>query len=205
MTRGPRCTTGSETVSETRDPSLLTAAQVISIFMYRSILARTTEDPAMLMVPSVLNAVQVTVFSAIYKFVGQKLTEFENHRTVHEHNSALFGKLTVFYFINNFATLFYIAFFKGFTGEGCTNPIDSSDSCSFELSTQVAIVFVVNDTMVRLHRSVVVPSVNRLRKAAVALRSRTIDAKNMGAVEKQFVFMSQYEPNRELVLDYIEL
>jgi hypothetical protein len=35
------------------------------------------------------------------------MTDYENHKTIAEHNSALFSKLTSFYFINYYASLFY--------------------------------------------------------------------------------------------------
>ena len=68
--------------------------------------------------------------------VGGLLTDFENHKTLEEHNSALFSKLTVFYFVNNYMTLFYIAFAKS-SIEGCTNPFTESTTCGLELTIQV--------------------------------------------------------------------
>jgi len=52
--------------------------------------------------------------------VADKLTEFENHKTVIDHNAALFRKLTLFYFLSNFSAPLYIAFFKAqaWKGEG---------------------------------------------------------------------------------------
>jgi len=81
---------------------------VVSLFAYKAILASDPDTPSwVLMVPSFLNAVQVTVFSTVYKKIAHILTNFENHKTVVEHNSALFTKLTLFYFVNNYATLFF--------------------------------------------------------------------------------------------------
>ena len=44
----------------------------------------------------------------MYKKLAAVMTDFENHRTVLEHNSELFKKLTFFYAVNNYATLFYV-------------------------------------------------------------------------------------------------
>jgi len=51
---------------------------------------------------------KVSVYGAIYKKLASVMTEYENHRTVLEHNSELFKKLTFFYAVNNYATLFYV-------------------------------------------------------------------------------------------------
>lgn len=65
------------------------------------------------------------------------MTSYENHKTVGAHNSALFQKLTSFYFINNYATLFYIAFAQG-SVEGCFDAsLTQSDYCGRELAVQV--------------------------------------------------------------------
>lgn len=110
---------------------------IVGIFAYKYILEKSGASSTMMLLPAVLNAVQITVFGIVYEFIGTKLTDHENHRTVSAHNSALFSKLSIFYFINNFATLFYIAFIKPLDGQGCTNAINDSTSCGAELSVQV--------------------------------------------------------------------
>lgn len=126
-----------------RASCLLTSTMMVSllgtitaIFAYKAILARSGASSTMLLLPAALNAVQISVFGMLYKVIGVKLTDHENHRTIMAHNSALFAKLSVFYFVNNFATLFYIAFIKS-VYEGCHNPVNGSTSCRAELSVQV--------------------------------------------------------------------
>jgi hypothetical protein len=102
----------------------------------------------MLLLPALLNAVQIVVFGIMYKSIAQVLTNYENYKTMNDHNSALFKKLCGFYVINYYATLFYIAFVKGDTKEGCTGyaPLfERTEYCGMELSLQVAMVFLVND------------------------------------------------------------
>ena len=48
------------------------------------------------------------------------LTDWENHRTDVEYENALVFKLFSVQFLNSYATLYYVAFFKGFF-EGCLN------------------------------------------------------------------------------------
>ena len=48
----------------------------------------------------------------LYKFLSRKLSSWENHkRMINQHNSLAF-KIFLFEFFNNYATLFYIAFYK---------------------------------------------------------------------------------------------
>jgi hypothetical protein len=69
-----------------------------------------------------LNALQIFVFAFLYQALAERLTEFENHLTVADHNGALFKKLFSFYFVNYYTTLFYIAFVKRHR-EGCYEPV----------------------------------------------------------------------------------
>lgn len=59
------------------------------------------------------------------------MTEFENHKTLLEHNSALFKRLTSFYFVNYYTTFFYIAFVKVFR---LFDKIVKNRTCRFERS-----------------------------------------------------------------------
>jgi hypothetical protein len=83
------------------------------IFTWKAELANDPDTNFyLLLVPSALNAIQITVYAVVYKEVADKLTDFENHKTVVDHNAALFRKLTLFYFLSNFSAPLYIAFFK---------------------------------------------------------------------------------------------
>jgi len=71
---------------------------VAIIFAYKAVLTRDpTTNRAILLIPPLLNAAQITVFGVVYQKVAEVLTDFENHKTVQDHNSALFKKLTFFY------------------------------------------------------------------------------------------------------------
>jgi hypothetical protein len=177
---------------------------VASIFLYKSILVRTNSSRSMLLLPALLNAVQITIFGIIYEKVATFMTHYENHKTVTDHNSELFKKLTLFYFVNNYATLFYIAFVKS-TFEGCIDPITGSTSCGLELSIQVAVVFLFNDFGTRITNSVILPFIMRWYHNYKADNDKTMVAKNMGPIEKQYVLLSPYDPSKELIFDYIEL
>lgn len=178
---------------------------VASIFLYKAILVRSGSSSGMLLVPAMLNAVQITIFGIIYEKVATFMTHYENHKTVTEHNSELFKKLTLFYFVNNYSTLFYIAFIKS-SFEGCIDPVTAKQTyCGLELSIQVAVVFLVNDFGTRIANSVIIPFLTRRFASYQAERSKTMKAENMGPIEKQYVLLAPYDPQKELILDYIEL
>jgi len=50
------------------------------------------------------------IFNAIFDTIALHLTNFENPRTETDYDNLLSSKLFVFQFVNNFFTLFYIAF-----------------------------------------------------------------------------------------------
>lgn len=128
---------------------------VFAIFAYKATLVRREADFGMQLLPALLNALQITVFGVIYQWIAEKLTEFENHKTTKMHNASVFKKLTLFYFINYYATLFYIAFVKSYAEGDCEEPVDPRFRyCSLELSLNVAMVFLVNDFAWRMSTSV---------------------------------------------------
>ena len=53
------------------------------------------------------------VFNYIYEFLAICLTEKELHRTQTGFDDALTLKIYLFQFVNYYASIFYIAFFKG--------------------------------------------------------------------------------------------
>ena len=63
---------------------------------------------------SLCNAVQIQVMNMIYGDVAIKLNNFENHRTDTQYEDNLIAKTFVFQFVNSFAALIYVAFFKPF-------------------------------------------------------------------------------------------
>ncbi|XP_028305251.1 anoctamin-10 [Gouania willdenowi] len=66
----------------------------------------------LLIVPSVLHILFTNMLATVYKTVAQSLTEYENHREESAFQNHLTAKVLVFTFINNFAVLFHIAFYK---------------------------------------------------------------------------------------------
>ncbi|XP_041123974.1 anoctamin-10 isoform X2 [Polyodon spathula] len=66
----------------------------------------------LLYLPSVLHILYVDFMNNVYKTVAHKLTEWENHRVESDFQKHYTLKVLMFRFINCFAVLFYIAFYK---------------------------------------------------------------------------------------------
>ncbi|KAK3745062.1 hypothetical protein QZH41_014558, partial [Actinostola sp. cb2023] len=65
----------------------------------------------MLLVPSIFYAVMIAVLNYAYHLLATFLTEWENHRLESSFQNHLIVKLVLFYFVNCFYSLFYIAFY----------------------------------------------------------------------------------------------
>ncbi|OWZ21833.1 Anoctamin protein [Phytophthora megakarya] len=62
------------------------------------------------LVPSIIYSIVVLYVDAKYSEIASYLTNFENHRTEGDFANAQVLKLALFYFVNNFGFLFYVAF-----------------------------------------------------------------------------------------------
>ena len=110
-------------------------------------------------IASVLNALQIQVFNAIYSDIAIKFTDYENHRTDTEYEDALIAKTFIFQFVNSFASLFYVAFIKPNIPmyDSCTG------SCMSELQTTLGTIFLINLTVGNFTK-VAVPAITRRLK-----------------------------------------
>ncbi|GFS12773.1 anoctamin [Elysia marginata] len=60
-----------------------------------------------------INLVIIIILSRVYLIIARVLTNFELHRTLTEWEDSFTLKMFLFQFVNHYASLFYIAFFKG--------------------------------------------------------------------------------------------
>ena len=60
-----------------------------------------------------INLVLILIFNYIYEYIAIWLTEKELHRTQTGFDDALTLKIYLFQFVNYYASIFYVAFFKG--------------------------------------------------------------------------------------------
>lgn len=84
----------------------------------------------------VANSIQMKVMNAIWDKLAYVLTDFENHETETDYTEAAVTRIFVFQFVNSFASLFYIAYFKRFA-EGC----EGYAHCTDELTESLRILF----------------------------------------------------------------
>lgn len=113
-------------------------------------------------VSSVLNAVSILILGKIYDLIAVKLTDWENHRTQTQYNDALIIKLFGFQFVNNYASCFYIAFFRGrfddngLFGRGPSYQDNCEGTCMSQLSFQV-MVLMLTKPLPKLFKDIVLP------------------------------------------------
>lgn len=73
-------------------------------------------------VPVIMNTISTMVLGSIYEWMVVKLTNWENHRTNSEYHNALVIKMFALQLVNNYTSLFYIAFVRpennGFQANG---------------------------------------------------------------------------------------
>ena len=92
---------------------------VASIFIMRLFLSQITAlvvggVQTAAIIASMANAIQIQVMNMIYGDMAIKLNDYENHRTDTGYEDNLIAKSFVFQFVNSYAALIYIAFFKPF-------------------------------------------------------------------------------------------
>lgn len=65
----------------------------------------------------IANSVMIIVFDAIYKKLSEYGNNWENHKTDQDYQNNMIAKSFVFRFVNSFASLFYLAFIRPWTGK----------------------------------------------------------------------------------------
>lgn len=83
-----------------------------------------------------ISGVQIKVFSVIYDYVATFLTNWENHEKETQFSNNLTLKIVIFEFVNNYTSLFYIAFLKGYLPNSSCGP----NGCTADLATQLYII-----------------------------------------------------------------
>ncbi|XP_050306714.1 anoctamin-1 isoform X2 [Anthonomus grandis grandis] len=103
-----------------------------------------------------INLVAILIFNQIYNYVAEYLTEFELLRTQTEFDDSLTLKIYLLQFVNYYASIFYIAFFKGkFIGSprhynrifGYRQEECGPGGCLLELCIQLAVIMIGKQAM----------------------------------------------------------
>jgi len=84
-----------------------------------------------------LTAIVIQVMNDVFMATSVFFTEKENHRLESQYEESLIAKLFLFQFINSYAMLFYIAFFRTMIGDDCSG----DGGCMGELSLALFVIF----------------------------------------------------------------
>ncbi|KNC47875.1 transmembrane protein 16H [Thecamonas trahens ATCC 50062] len=84
-----------------------------------------------------INALTIFVLNRVYASVALMLNSWENHRTDAEFERHLINKVFAFQFVNAYASLFYIAFFKTSNIFGKFQDNCARDDCVIDLGVQL--------------------------------------------------------------------
>ncbi|XP_041974295.1 anoctamin-1-like isoform X2 [Aricia agestis] len=206
---------------------LLALATVVAVVLYRMALLgahvlRSRDNPLITYSPimfttataACINLVFICIFNYIYQFLAEWLTEKELLRTQTEFDDSLTLKIYLLQFINYYASIFYIAFFKGkFVGRpgnfvrffGHRQEECSPGGCFLELSIQLAIIMVgkqfINTVVEMLMPYLLkwwnlIRSVGRKNKIKSQLRwvkdFKLVDFGNMGLFPEYLEMVLQY-------------
>ena len=115
---------------------------------------RDSENPLLLLAPTIMDSLRVAAMDEIYFSVAIALSNSENPRTETAFQDLLVQKVYTFFFCNSFFSLFYISFIKKHI-EGCTPsgeeldgmgaPLPTDKDCMYELQSAMATVFIVRE------------------------------------------------------------
>jgi len=95
-------------------------------------------------IPSIINAVQIQIFNAIYQNVALALNEYENHKLLSQYENSLVFKIFAFTFVNTFNSLVIISFMSSlFPDLGiCLNSSTGVDDCFDAVAVQMKTLFI---------------------------------------------------------------
>ena len=88
---------------------------------------------------SSFSALILKIFSILYEIIARAFCNWENYEKKSQRNFGLGIKLIMFEFVNNYSTLFYIAFYKPYSNQKCLN-----ENCYFELEIQLYLLLLIN-------------------------------------------------------------
>jgi hypothetical protein len=135
----------------------------------------------------------VSMSNQAFRGTAQSLTGWENHRTDAEFEDALVFKLFVVQFLNSYATLYYVAFFKD-PLEGCLNSHCVTDLSYRLIGLLVSRMLYVGFYKLALPRLTVV-----LRRSRALMRARHINYEGDDVAHRQ-AHLNRYDAIMETTI-----
>ncbi|XP_022098902.1 anoctamin-4-like isoform X2 [Acanthaster planci] len=166
--------------------ALLVIASALGVIIYRVIIGVLLADSSTLprillstVAATLLNSISIMILGRLYDYIAYKLTDWENHRTQSQYDDALIMKLFAFQFVNSYASLFYIAFFRGLTAEDGILYLGKQyeDSCGDDnicmplLSLQVFVLMIVKP-FPKFLKDIIIPWLKKVLKKCCCCRGK---------------------------------
>eukprot|EP01083_Nonionella_stella_P119181 356141_1 len=122
---------------------------ITAIIVLRIYVTQTTSQYGNYMIAAA-NSIVIMFFNNVYGLIAEKLNSWENYKTETEYENNLIIKIFIFRFINSYASLYYIAFFRVYEYE--SSPLYCTvEECMSDLRIQLAFIFlsqmIVNNTL----------------------------------------------------------
>lgn len=142
-----------------------------------------------------VQAVLIQILSYYFQSVAETLNEWENHRTATEFEDNMIFKVFLFQIFNNYFALFFIAFWKGATGDGCDD-----DDCMGELYQQMISIFMVRLLMnfVELGQPLMKQKLAIYEEERALAKAAGAEAKRTGKKKKKVAEMEPFEAEAKL-------
>ncbi|XP_054272581.1 anoctamin-4-like [Macrosteles quadrilineatus] len=160
---------------------------------------------------TVLNLLCIIALGPVFKKVARMLTEAEMHRTQIEFDNSFVMKLYLLQFVNNYSSIFYIAFFKGkFIGTpaayhrvfGFRQLECTAGSCMLELTQQLAVIM-IGTRAFRTFKKIIWPHIlYKWRKSFTSVGARISDG-DADQWEKDFLLVEK--GTRLMVSDKLDM
>lgn len=197
---------------------------VLSIFFVRVFLVQLERDGSIQEgwggnIAGIITAVQIQLMAYVYKSIARIMTDLEGHSTDRMYQNSYVAKTVVFTFINDFYSLFWIAFVKpaGVEIFGERQVCKSSDianngppDCMGELQSQLASILIVRLVIGNLQEivlPVILPQITAFFSYTCAKpdAKAKMDETRARAPEKPLVEREADLPEFEPSSEYLEL
>jgi len=122
----------------------LVLVAVVHLFIWRDDMG---DEVYYSMLIGAINAIMIQVFNILYSYVSFFLNEWENHRLQPEWDKSMVWKKILFYLVNSFSSLFYIAFIRDVDGH--TNQ-DTLQELQIQLGSLFVSMIIIQNITERL-------------------------------------------------------
>ncbi|EGD72461.1 hypothetical protein PTSG_11592 [Salpingoeca rosetta] len=160
----------------------------------------------------VINLAGIVLMNQVYGRLAVTLTDWENHQKESEYEGSLTSKIFLFSFVNSFASIFYIAFFKGkFVGRpgaytkllGYRQDECPPYGCMLELTIQLAIIMVGRQIINNIVE-MLLPAVMRKVRNIMAPKELKEKARRLLPWENEYLNLAPF-PQYGMFPEYLEM